>query len=684
MELKNFFAQDDQGNKLPGATCYLYQRGTERLVEGLLKANGVPLSNPFMADQNGLIQFATANGIYDLRVVAGARDYRLSLQFGDVAEMVLAAEAAARQSESARDTLNLNVGRKSDIATGLVQTVPGQSFTVLADNAAHYIIEYENRAGVAIEIKRYPSADAVQRVESDTRDQRMTLTKNGMSFYKGVGPIHPLMIDAVNRILLGFDSGSNKLVGPGLLTRSDIFTNLAKKRTVDFKGAGPIYPLLTDANNRVLLGYNASTDKIIGAGLGAGSAPGGEYYPPLQPVPLPSDLRPLGKAINHYLFYGQSLATGATATTLLSTSQPYNNLTFAGGPRGNGNLLAFKPLVEDAISPSPDGGTNRGETSCSGAANYATLLAAERLGVQPSAHVILASTAAHGSYRIDQLNKAAAWYSVLLDQVRAAKAINPDYAVHAIGWMQGENDAVTGVQTPYATYRAALELLQVDMEADIKAITLQPTPVFFVTYQLSYGAATWPAMAKAHLDLAQKNPKFFLSTPMYQFPYAPDQVHLTNVGYKWVGAYFGRAYERLVLEGMEPQWINPISALRMGNAIRLRFAVPVPPLKIDSVQLAATTDSGFRVKDSVGSVAITSIAVEHGCEVVLTLASTPVGATTVRYALDYLGAGLAITGGASGNLRDSDPASIVIAGVARPLFNLCPHFELSVITQGGI
>lgn len=169
MELKNFFAQDDQGNKLPGATCYLYQRGTESLVEGLIKANGVTLSNPFTSGQDGLIQLAAPNGLYDLRVVSGDRDYRLTLQFGDVTEMVLAAETAARQSESARDTLNLNVGRKPDIATGLLQTVSGQNFTVLASNAADYIIEYENRAGIAVEIKRYPSSETIQILEADFR-----------------------------------------------------------------------------------------------------------------------------------------------------------------------------------------------------------------------------------------------------------------------------------------------------------------------------------------------------------------------------------------------------------------------------------------------------------------------------------------------------------------------------------
>ena len=77
MELKNFFAQDEQGNLLGGATCYLYARGTENLAAGLQAANGTALANPFTADATGLIQFAAANGLYDLRVVKNARDYRV-------------------------------------------------------------------------------------------------------------------------------------------------------------------------------------------------------------------------------------------------------------------------------------------------------------------------------------------------------------------------------------------------------------------------------------------------------------------------------------------------------------------------------------------------------------------------------------------------------------------------------
>lgn len=67
---------------------------------------------------------------------------------------------------------------------------------------------------------------------------------------------------------------------------------------------------------------------------------------------------------------------------------------------------------------------------------------------------------------------------------------------------------------------------------------------------------------------------------------------------------------------------------------------------------------------------------------VITLAAAPSGAVVVRYALDYLGAGLTITNGASGNLRDSTPDTITISGTARPLYHVAPAFSLATITLG--
>ncbi|KMN09084.1 hypothetical protein [Pseudomonas helleri] len=161
MELKNFFAQDDQGNKLAGATCYLYQRGTESLVGSLYKANGSPLANPFTTDTNGLAQFAAANGLYDVRVVSGGRDYRLPMQFNDVAETVMTAQAAASRAEQARDVAQQWVDIFPNTDEGLKKTLTGKYFSVPSESSREYLILYQNNSGVAVEKKSYPSAESV-------------------------------------------------------------------------------------------------------------------------------------------------------------------------------------------------------------------------------------------------------------------------------------------------------------------------------------------------------------------------------------------------------------------------------------------------------------------------------------------------------------------------------------------
>ena len=166
MELKNFFAQDDQGNKLPDATCYLYEPGAENLVSGLKKANGLGHTNPFTTESDGLIQFAAPNGVYDLRVVKGNRDYRVRVQCNDVEETRVLAEAAASRAEFAQDAAQLSAGIYADTTAGLSATINGKYFSVPATDSAEYLILYKNNAGTAQEIKRYPSSASVEALKS--------------------------------------------------------------------------------------------------------------------------------------------------------------------------------------------------------------------------------------------------------------------------------------------------------------------------------------------------------------------------------------------------------------------------------------------------------------------------------------------------------------------------------------
>lgn len=88
MELKNFFAQDLQGNVIPNPTVYVYAPATTTLVSGLKNADGGVLSNPFTGTVNGQISFAAPDGEYDLRVTGAGRDYTVRARFIDAVAYV--------------------------------------------------------------------------------------------------------------------------------------------------------------------------------------------------------------------------------------------------------------------------------------------------------------------------------------------------------------------------------------------------------------------------------------------------------------------------------------------------------------------------------------------------------------------------------------------------------------------
>lgn len=575
------------------------------------------------------------------------------------------AVTARTAAETARDAAFGNADVYASTAAGLAAVADGVQFQVVSGTE---IIRYvRTNSTTATEVARYPRASTVNEIQSDLLNTQFDLSELRRPFanYNGSAVVVPLVTDAEGALIIGVDQRNGDVQAAGLLGK----TESREMGMRAYIGSGPVYPIVTDAQYNVLLGYNSETNALVGAT---------DVTVRLVEDPLPTPI--VKKAYNHLLFYGQSLSIGANSGPVISTSQPYSNVTFNGGPRAwNGTTWdfgAFKALVEDAVSPAPDGGTDRRETPCSGAANFASTLMAQR-GVQPSSHVVLASTAGRGGYRINQLNKGTSWYLNLIAHVNGARALNTDYAVHAVCWLQGENDVNV---TNYSTYRASLAALQDDTEADIKAITGQTSPVYMITYQVSFGAAVSKDVALAQLDLAQNDDKIFFASPTYRFPPAADGVHLTAIGYKLLGAYFGRAYEA-ISRGKKPQWLNPKSATIRGSQIRIRFDVPQQPLTLDQLNLAVTTNNGFKVLDGVSTASISSMSTS-GSDVVINLSSVPSGTVTVRYGLDYLGSGLAITDGASGNLRDSTSDTMVISGTTFTLWHVSPAFELTAIKIG--
>ncbi|ODM46143.1 hypothetical protein A9320_26845 [Ruegeria sp. PBVC088] len=423
----------------------------------------------------------------------------------------------------------------------------------------------------------------------------------------------------------------------------------------------PILPIAWDTDGNIALGLDTGTGQLTGAGMDALDAvcrqTGALKFPPKFSL------------YSHVCYYGQSLSAGVGSGTPITTSQPYNHVTFNGGVRDFSSLSSYIPLVEASV-----------ETGVAACCNYAASLAAQD-GVDPSNFILLGSSAGQGSQTIAELSKENAddWYRTqLYEQIEAAVAINSDYSLVAVPWFQGESD-VLEPPTSEAAYKAALEQLVADINFDANFINPGNGPVHLLTYQTLVRSRITPGISRAQWQAAKSHALIHLVTPIYHIEHATDDTHLTAGGYRHLAAYFGRAVDYL-RQGLEPPSLRPISATRRGAEIRVRMDVPTLPLVLDTTDLPSTTDYGFAVEDTTGVLTIDSVTVD-GNEVVITTTTTPSGATEVRYARDYISGSVPAdfpSSAATGNLRDSTPGTIDVSGADKPLWYPAIHFDLPV------
>lgn len=101
MELKNFFAQDLQGNVIPSPTVTVYLAKTTTLATGLEDKDGNALTNPFTGGGSGQVTFAAPDGNYDLKIEAPGRVTTMRVRFID---------SVAGSAQVLRDELASNAG----------------------------------------------------------------------------------------------------------------------------------------------------------------------------------------------------------------------------------------------------------------------------------------------------------------------------------------------------------------------------------------------------------------------------------------------------------------------------------------------------------------------------------------------------------------------------------------------
>lgn len=395
---------------------------------------------------------------------------------------------------------------------------------------------------------------------------------------------------------------------------------------------------------------------------------------------IPATIKPMGQLtyipdlsdINAFISYGQSLSNGGGAgNSAISTTQPYSNLTYSSGPVGT-TFTATKPLVESGP-----------ETICSGMSNYASLSMLRDDGVKPEDHVIFSGAPGRGSTSIAALSKGGAAWTKFENFVKNIPVVNPGKtcALHVVSYLQGENDQAPD-RTPYAIYLGALLQLQVDITELAQSALGQKTPVYMLTYQHStHTRINDSATQRAFVQAERQSDYFTLVTPTYAFPHNADTIHLTSFSYKWLGAYFGRAYKQLVVERRKPDNVFPMGATWSGNKVWVNFRVP-KPLQFNTDRVPLTLNYGFKTQmpGTGENIGIDSVVLDGEDTVLITMSTVPAVAPVVRYAMDYLAPGLNIVNGASGNLFDSTTETCVIEGVKCGMEYPAPAFELQSIT----
>ena len=376
----------------------------------------------------------------------------------------------------------------------------------------------------------------------------------------------------------------------------------------------------------------------------------------------------------HLFSYGQSLSRGATARPIISTSQPYNNVTFKSGvlkrPSEGIDYSDFIPLVES------DNGYE-GETPISGFANSFVARKVTN-GEQASSWRFVGSAPGMVGYDIDSLDKNTAFYDYLIGQVQGgydvAQSKNKSYSVWSIAYTQGEQDYA--INTSYDKYKSMLMTLISNLTDDIKRITKQPFNPVFLIYQTAshriYNRNTM-TIAQAQLDLANSS-DVILATPIYQLPKSNDNLHLTADSSNQLGRYYAKALEFTQRTGQKFEPLKPISIIAQGKIIDITFNKH--DLTFDTSLLNTAKNMGFDVwvgdivQDIISSVTITD---NNRVRIVLS-SNIPINAT-LSYAKGRSGDTVSW-----GNLRDNDDKDGYLdsQGNKRYLNNWCVMFEQKI------
>jgi arylsulfatase A-like enzyme/sucrose-6-phosphate hydrolase SacC (GH32 family) len=409
----------------------------------------------------------------------------------------------------------------------------------------------------------------------------------------------------------------------------------------------------------------AGCDSLEVFSTGSASALTAQIFPMRSIWNTPAAPTPDPKAYTHLVMYGQSLSTGHEAGTALSADNVPG--VYMLGQQvwfnyGNYDYIEINPLTGH---PAFVMGGDLFEPAIMGAANHIRLKGLEE-------HIIASSTGDSGK-SIEDLSKESQvqrLYGVYTQALhfgkRAAERTGSTVSCPAIFWLQGEwnytqeGSGLTSGSKPDNTkegYKSLLLTLKNNMQDDAQRIYGQSERPLFITYQTGgqYVRGRQLAIGMAQLEAANENADIVCAGPVYQMTNY-NHGHLDANGYRWYGEMLGKVYNKVKVEGESFVPLQPKAIYRDANDARkltVKFAVPVPPLVLDTKTLPLVANYGFSVYHSRKTQSIASVEITADDAVTITCddALDPAADVEITYA------GPNTTG--QGNLRDSDPCRSV-------------------------
>ncbi|WFV98046.1 sialate O-acetylesterase [Klebsiella aerogenes] len=386
----------------------------------------------------------------------------------------------------------------------------------------------------------------------------------------------------------------------------------------------------------------------------------------------------------HLLIYSQSLGTQQEGWPALSKEaiEGFDNLMLGESirpasrtnpafvPLGNVELKPLRAVVQsgtgdalvsdEQVASLPAGAPNEGEGGVA-MANALRRLWLQRncLERDPTRRFVLSSTGVNGR-SIEQLSKGASpeLYQRPLQAVQQVKVLadqsGVSYSIGAILWMQGEwNYLQTNGSNDKDTYKRNLGKLYDDMIADMaEGIAGQKAPPALFMYQtgasftrdnanLSIGMAQW--------EFCRENDNAYMVGPVYHYP--DKGGHLGPNGYRWFDMKVAQVMHLVLNEGQGWEPLGPVKIKIIGREIFVFYHVPSPPLTFrpSYIKNVATTyaDKGFRVTDSAGAAAISSVDIVADTIIKITIARDLTTGAKLWYGDDSVHHG-------NGNVFDSD------------------------------